>query len=302
MARRDQAVVIEAAVNGATSKERNPNVPSTPAEIAADALTCLEAGAAIVHNHNADFAVDGARAAELYLEAWRPVLRERSDAILYPTLGFGPTIAERYAHVEKLAAAGVLRMSFVDTGSVNLGGADAAGVPGGAEFVYVNSFSDIRHKMAICERFRLAPSIAIFEPGFLRTALAYERAGRMPKGAFVKLYFGAESGYLGAAFGLPPTRRALEAYLELLEGSRLAWAVAVLGGDVVESGIARLALERGGHVRVGLEDHGGKRRPKNVELVAELVSLAREVGRPVATPAEAAALLGIPIRESSSGR
>ena len=39
-----------------------------------------------------------------------------------------------------------------------------------------NSFADIRHKMSTCERLRLAPSIAIFEPGFMRTALAYERS------------------------------------------------------------------------------------------------------------------------------
>src|ERR1051326_5211385 len=112
MARSDELVIIEAAINGVTSKAANPNTPQTPAEIATDALACLGAGAAIVHNHNAEYAVDGARAAELYLEARRPVLRERPDALLYPTLGFGSTIAERYAHVEKLAAAGVLRMSF----------------------------------------------------------------------------------------------------------------------------------------------------------------------------------------------
>jgi len=299
MARSDEPLIIEAAINGVTSKAANPNVPQTPAEIAADARACLAAGAAIVHNHNAEYAVDGRRAADLYLEAWRPVLADHADSILYPTLGFGPTIAERYAHVPLLAESGVLRMSFVDTGSVNLGAVDADGLPGGAEFTYVNSFANIRHKMSTCERLRLAPSIAIFEPGFMRTALAYERAERMPKGAFVKLYFGAERGYLGdgksgAPFGLPPTRRALDAYLELLDGSRLPWAVAVLGGDVVESGMARLALERGGHVRVGLEDYAGNRRPGNAELVAEVVRLAREIGRPVATSAAAAALLGMP--------
>jgi uncharacterized protein (DUF849 family) len=299
MARADRLVVIEAAINGGTSKTANPNVPRTPAEIAADALACLGAGAAIVHNHNAEYAVPGRRAADLYLEAWKPVLAERPDAVLYPTLGFGPTIAERYAHVPLLAEAGVLRMSFVDTGSVNLGGVDGEGLPGGAEFAYVNSFADIRHKMRICERYRLAPSIAVFEPGFLRTALAYERKGCLPPGAFVKLYFGGDRGYLGeggaagAAFGLPPTRRALDAYVDLLDGSGLPWAVAVLGGDVFESGMARLALERGGHVRVGLEDYAGLRRPSNAVLVAEVGSLAREIGRPVATPIEAAALLGM---------
>jgi uncharacterized protein (DUF849 family) len=296
MARIDRPVIVEAAENGATTKAVNPRCPETPEEIAADAIACFRAGAAIVHNHNAEYAVDGARAAELYLAAWRPVLREIPDAILYPTLGFGASIAERYAHVESLAQSGVLRMAFLDTGSVNLGATDDEGLPGGKEFVYVNSFADIRHKVRVCERDRLAPSIAIFEPGFLRTTLAYERAGRMPKGAFVKLYFGAEHGFLGgrargAAFGLPPTERALDAYLELLEGSRLPWAVAVLGGDVVESGMARLALERGGHVRVGLEDYAGERQPANDELVREVGDLARRVGRELATPARAAEML-----------
>jgi 3-keto-5-aminohexanoate cleavage enzyme len=299
MARADGPVVIEAAINGATSKTANPNVPRTPAEIAAEALACLGAGAAIVHSHNADYAVDGPRAAGLYLEAWKPVLAARPDAILYPTLGFGPTIGDRYAHVPLLAEAGVLRMSFVDTGSVNLGGLDDEGLPGGVEFTYVNSFADIRYKMRVCEHYRLAPSIAVFEPGFLRTALAYERKGRLPQGAFVKLYFGGDRGYLGdggdagAAFGLPATRSALDAYVDLLDGSGLSWAVAVLGGDVVESGMARLALERGGHVRVGLEDYAGLRQPSNTDLVAEVVRLAREIGRPVATPRQAAALLGM---------
>jgi uncharacterized protein (DUF849 family) len=95
-------------------------------------------------------------------------------------------------------------------------------------------------------------------------------------------------------FGLPPTRRSLDAYLAMLEGHDLPWAVAVIGGDVVESGLARLAIERGGHVRVGLEDYAGPRTPANAELVREVVSLAAAVGRPVATTAEAAHLLDLP--------
>src|SRR5438094_10490554 len=109
-------VIIEAAINGVTAPERNPSVPRSPAEIAADAVGCLAAGAAIVHSHNADFALDGARAAELYLEAWRPVLRERPGAIFYPTARAGPTIAERCAHQALLAQAGALRLGLLDPG------------------------------------------------------------------------------------------------------------------------------------------------------------------------------------------
>lgn len=292
-------VVVEAAINGATTRARNPHVPLAPAEIAAEALRCFAAGAAIVHNHIDDFSLGGDAAAARYHEGWRPVLAERPDAILYPTVSVGGAVAERFAHVAPLADAGCTRMGVFDPGSVNLGVAGDDGLPGPIEFVYANSYGDIRFVAALLDRHRLGPSVSIFEPGFLRTTLAYHRAGRLPRGAFVKLYFGGDAGYLGGAaggatFGLPPTRIALDAYLELLAGTDLPWAVAVIGGDVVGSGIARLALERGGHVRVGLEDYAGQRTPTNVELVDEVVTLARTVGRPIATPADAAALLRLP--------
>jgi 3-keto-5-aminohexanoate cleavage enzyme len=292
-------VIIEAAINGVTSKERNPHVPCAPEEIAADALACLEAGAAIVHSH-VDVMSGGEAIATRQLEGWRPVLTRRPEAILYPTVGFGGDVVQRYAHIPLLAEAVAMRMSVFDPGSVNLGGVAADGLPGGAlDFVYVNSFGDVRHMAALCEAHRLGPSIAIFEPGFLRVVLKYQRAGRLPAGAFVKLYFGGDADYLagssgGVGFGLPPTRAALEAYLEMLDGSHLPWAVAVIGGDVIASGVARLALERGGHLRVGLEDYAGARKPRNVELVGEAVELARAVGRPVASCAETAALLKLP--------
>ena len=184
-------------------------------------------------------------------------------------------------------------------GSVNFGATDEDGLPGPPDFVYANPFSDIRHEVAACARHRLGPSIAIFEPGFLRAALAFHRVGRLPAGALVKLYFGGEFDYLGGTrrgvgFGLPPTRASLEAYLAMLEGTNLPWAVAVIGGDVLASDVARLALERGGHLRVGLEDYAGSRAPSNEELVREAVSLARAVGRPIASCTEAARLLGLP--------
>jgi uncharacterized protein (DUF849 family) len=294
-------VIIEAAINGITNKARNPHVPCEPHEIAADALACLAAGAAIVHNH-VDVMSGGAAIAARQLEGWRPVLAQRPDAVLYPTVGLGGDVAARYAHIAILAEAVPMRMSVFDPGSVNLGGMADDGLPGGAlDFVYANSFGDIRHMAALCERYRLGPSIAIFEPGFLRATLAYHRAGRLPAGAFVKLYFGGDADYLGGpgrgvGFGLPPTRAALEAYLEMLDGTGLPWAVAVIGGDVIESGLARLALERGGHLRVGLEDYAGVRQPRNEELVREAAALARAVGRPIADCRQAAALLALPER------
>jgi len=287
-------VVVEVALNGLTSKTGNPHVPITPDEIARDALACLDAGAAIIHTHTDELAPDPPRVAARYVESWRPLLAARPDAIVYPTVGLGGGVEGRYAHEPLLA--GVARMGVFDPGSVNLGMPVPEG-PRALGVTYLNGFDDVRHQNDVCRAHRLGPSISIFEPGFLRTALAYWRAGLLAPGALVKLYFGAAE--VGGpndriGFGLPPTRAALAAYREMLDGCDLPWSVAVLGGDVVGSGLARAALEQGGHVRVGLEDYAGPRRPSNVELVHELAALATEVGRPLATCAEAAGILKLP--------
>ncbi|MBL7502358.1 3-keto-5-aminohexanoate cleavage protein [Frankia sp. CNm7] len=284
-------VILEAAINGATSRDRNPCVPITPPEIATDALACIVAGAAIVHHHIDRFGCSEAEAAERYLEAWRPILRARPDALIYPTIH--AAASPSYEHQVPLAESGLARIGIVDPGSVNLGGIDAEGVPVGS-FVYDNSYDKIARAFKICSDCRLGPSMAIYEPGFLRTAVAWWRAGCLPAGSMVKLYFSTDQGYLGAPFGLPPTARALDVYLEILADCDVPWAVSVVGGDVVASEVARLALERGGHLHLGLEFYGGDRRPTNVELVTEAVQLCEEVGRPVATPDQAATILGLP--------
>jgi uncharacterized protein (DUF849 family) len=200
--------------------------------------------------------------------------------------GAHTNIRERYAHVEALAQAGLLRMALVDPGSLSLGGLDADGVPAAVDLVYQNSFADTRYMMDVCRERGLAAHVSIFEPGFLRVALAYHAAGRLPA-AKIQLYFGGPA----LPFGLPPTAESLNAYLAMLEGTPLPWMVGVLGGDLAATPLAELAIRRGGHVRVGLEDHAGPRRPRNALLVREMVALAQRLGRRVAAPAEAATLL-----------
>jgi uncharacterized protein (DUF849 family) len=138
--------------------------------------------------------------------------------------------------------------------------------------------------------------MAIYEPGFLRTVMAWWEADRLPPGGLVKLYFSTATGYMGAPFGLPPTEKALAAYLEILGDSGLPWAASLVGGDLGGSELGRLAAERGGHLHVGLEFYAGPRQPTNVELVTEAVKLCSDAGRAVATPDEAAAILQLPRR------
>jgi 3-keto-5-aminohexanoate cleavage enzyme len=291
-------LIIEAALNGTTSKARNPNTPKTAEEITDDALACLAAGAAIIHTHIGGYQTSGDAAVEEYVRGWAPVLGERPDAILYGTIANGRTPEQRFGHYRALAEAG-MRMATLDPGSLNLATQGEDGLPGSESFVYRTSFADIAALIELLAQNRLGPSIGIYEPGFLRATLAYEKAGRLPPGALVKIYFAGPYNFLdgrrsGMTFGLSPTRKALDAYLEMMDGSALPWAVAVLGGCVADSGLARAAIEHGGHVRVGLEDYCGEDLPSNADLITEIVEISRTSGRPIATPDQAAHILRLP--------
>jgi uncharacterized protein (DUF849 family) len=299
MASRPQPVIIECAINGATSPEKNPHVPRKPTEIVDDTFRALDAGASLIHAHNSDFALSGEEAARDYLAAWRPILAKRPDTLWYPTLcgGLGQGMAGMLSHIEPIAREVSLRFSVLDPGSTNLGGPGADGLPQGV--VYANSYEDIRYGFALCERLSLGPSLAIYEPGFLQAVLAYHRAGRLPRGTMVKLYFGGPYGVFatqpGCTFGLPPTKNALLAYLDMLEGVNLPWSVSVWGGDPMQTPIAQLAVELGGHLHVGIEEfYSPDRTPTNEELVREAAQLVARVGRPLADSAAAARILDLP--------
>lgn len=291
-------LIVEAAINGGTPKSRNPSVPRSVEEIAAGGCAAFEAGATVVHNHNDEPNVGGAggHSSAPYLEAWREIRSRHPEVLLYPTMpggNPGTTIEERNRHQVELAEAGMLSMALVDPGTVNLGSASGDG-PGGGDLVYQNTFGDVRHLFAFAREREIPATMSIYEPGFLALALAYERSGLLSRGGVVRLYFCGGGPFLGNAgflFGLPPTKPALEAYLDMLAGSRLPWMVAVPGGDVVGSGMAELAIRRGGHVRVGLEDYSGPGQPTNEELIRQVAALAGRVGRKVASAAQAHQIL-----------
>ncbi len=288
------SVILEVAINGATRKEQNPATPIEPKEQAEVALQCFDAGASIVHTHSDLPTAPASENAERYLETYQPILAQRPDAILYPTVGFGGESSQRFDHQIRLAEAGAIRQGILDPGSVNLGPTAADGWPLAMDFVYANSPNDIRRMVEICESQRLGPSIAIFEPGFLRVIVQAYRAGSLPPGALIKFYFSADAvnGPGAPVFSPPPIREALDLYLAMRGDCDFPWACAVLGGSIFDTPIAELTLERGGHLRVGLED--AQNAESNLAEVIRAKDLAEKQGRQLASPEETAALLALP--------
>jgi uncharacterized protein (DUF849 family) len=288
-----RSVWLEVAVNGPWSRSRQPGIPVLADEIVADALACASEGAAIVHFHAYDPATGRQR--DDY-DIYAPIIeriRSKVDVICYGTLPFAGDIdareplapSQRFAAVDKLAAAGLIEWSVVDPGSTNI--TRYADIPEGEQgFVYCNPESHVRYGLALAQKHHVTPSYAIYEPGFVRLGAALHRAYPGAPAAVYRLMFSRDF-----TFGFPPAQWALDAYLELLaeEVPGAAWMSAGLGVDI-EPLIAATVM-RGGHVRVGLEDATMGCARGNRELVERAARLIATAGANVASAAQVRASL-----------
>ncbi len=289
-------VIIEVALNGAAPIPNNPNVPRTPREVTEDALECIAAGASIIHSHTNDPVVGGGTGRHdpaPLIDAWAPVLDKHPDVLFYPTMQGGgreTTITDRASHMQTLIDEGLMRFALIDMGTTNVSVLGIDGLPVKTDAVFINTAADAHYMFDFCARNRVGASIGCIEPGYARTVMAFSRVGKVPQGSMFRLMFGGPSTLVG----LPATEAALDVFLGMIKEAGLPWNVAVTGGNVFDNRFARLALERGGHLRVGLEDYRSTDGPRNAELVERATKLAAELGRPVATPAETAEILGLP--------
>ena len=137
------------------------------------------------------------------------------------------------------------------------------------------------------------PELECFDAGHVATCLRYLEQGKLR----APLHF---QFVLGAPYGMPATAASL-VHLTGMIPPGSTWSVIGIGRT--QTPMAAMAAAMGGHVRVGLEDNiyysRGVLATGNDQLVARVVRLAGELGRPVATPAETRAILGLQERVSA---
>ncbi|GAA3518300.1 3-keto-5-aminohexanoate cleavage protein [Aeromicrobium panaciterrae] len=266
-------VWIEAALNGAWTKRVQPRIPVSVNETIEDGIAAAQAGAAILHIHAYDEKSgvqndDPATYAKI-IEG----IKAEVDVIIYPTISsaaqagseVGVVGAYRYEPATHLGQLGHLEWAIVDPGSVNFSTlddirADQLGM------VYMNVESDIRTGFAIAEKFGAHPTMALYEPGFIRLAAAVSARYPALRQPIYRFMFSEQF-----TFGFPVARYGLDAYLAQL--ARFApgapWMVATLGGDITP--LIPDVVSLGGHVRVGLEDAVFGCQKSNADLVTEAV-------------------------------
>ena len=266
-------LIITAAICGAeVTKENNPNVPYTIDEIGREAEAAYRAGASIIHLHVREDDGTPTQNKDRFKLAIDEIRRRCPDVIIQPSTGgaVGMTDEERLQPTELFP-----EMATLDCGTLNFGGDE----------IFVNSETTIKNFGKIMIERNIKPEIEVFDKGMIDYAIRFQKQG------FIKtpMHFDFVLGVQMSA-----TARDLVFMVESIpQGS--TWTAAGIGRSQFQ--IAAMSIVMGGNVRVGFEDNTyiekGVLAKSNGEMVEKVVRLAKELGREIATPAEAREILGL---------
>lgn len=268
-----EKLIITAAICGAeVTKEHNPNVPYTVEEIGREAESAYKAGASIIHLHVREDDGTPTQSKERFKECMDEVRRRCPDVIIQPSTGgaVGMTDEERLQPTELFP-----EMATLDCGTLNFGGDE----------IFVNTENTIKNFGKIMIERDIKPEIEVFDKGMIDYAIKFQKQG------FIKtpMHFDFVLGVQMSA-----TARDLAFMVDSIpQGS--TWTAAGIGRN--QFPIAAMTIAMGGNVRVGFEDNTyiskGVLAKSNGEMVEKVVRIANELGREIATPAEAREILGL---------
>jgi len=288
-------LIIEVRINEYASRRDNPNVPFSPAEISEEAMRCWSEGAAIIHYHARD-PQSGAPSTELrhYAETAR-LIKEQSDLLVMPTLGAWtlPSPEARVSHIVAMARDAATRPDFapIDMGTSNVDTYDRTRHRFRTEdVVYHNPTKTLRYFAETIRAAGVRPYLALWNVSGIRVTEAFVDCGLLVP----PLYAGIVLSEGGLLAGNPASVRGLQAMADFIpERPQIHWSVMCVGGNLFP--LVGATLERGGHIAIGLGDYPYNEigTPRNAELVERIAEMARQIGREVATPAEARRILGL---------
>ena len=272
-------LIINAAVTGMVpTRQDSPHVPLSPDEIAADVRRCRDAGAAIVHLHARDDDGRPTYSAAIYREILRKVRNCVPDIVLcVSTSGRVHKTFEQRSEVLEIDDPRP-EMASLTLGSMNFAREESVTSP---EMIS-------RLALRMVER-GIVPELECFELGMAEYSHYLIRRNVLKPPYYCNILLGSLGTLSAGAFNLACMVRALPA--------GTTWAAAGVGS--FQSEVNALAITMGGHVRVGLEDNLWLDRERgihatNASLIERVTQVARAVGRDIATPAEARAMIGLP--------
>jgi 3-keto-5-aminohexanoate cleavage enzyme len=266
-------LIITCALTGAeVTKELNPAIPYTVEEMARSAYEAVQAGASILHIHarydDGTPTQDAARFGQI-LDA----IRARCPEVILQVSTGGATGMSREERLQPLSLQP--EMATLDCGTLNFGGDE----------IFINTENDIIAFAHAIQQRGIYKELECFEKGHVDMALRLHRKGVITAPLHFSFVLGVNGGMTGEYRDFRFLRDSIP--------EDATYSVAGIGR--YEFPLAEYAIRDGGHVRVGFEDNiyleKGVLAHSNAQLVAKAVSLARQAGRPIATPAEARRIL-----------
>lgn len=276
-----EKLIITAAICGAeVTKENNPSVPYTVEEIAREAKTAYDAGASIIHLHVRDDNGTPTQDKNRFKDCMYAIRKICPDVIIQPSTGgaVGMTDLERLqsTEVEELEL-GLKHpeMATLDCGTCNFGGDE----------IFINTDNTIKtFGKTMIER-GVKPEIEVFDKGMIDIAIKMNKKGYILSPMHFDFVLGVQ---------MTATARDLVFMAESIPAGS-TWTIAGLGKNQFQ--MAAIGIAMGGHVRVGFEDNvyikKGILAKSNGEMVEKVARIAKELGRPIATPNEAREILGL---------
>ncbi|MFP4445447.1 MAG: 3-keto-5-aminohexanoate cleavage protein [Desulfosudaceae bacterium] len=271
-------LIINAAITGmVATRDDSPHVPLTTGQIIQDAVDCRNAGAAIIHLHARDEDMRPTYKKEIYQVLLEGIRRRCPDLILcVSTSGrFFSSFAHR-SEVLDLTGSSRPDMASLSLGSLNF--------PAGASVTDPEMIQQLAEKM---RQTGILPELEIFDSGMLYTMKEMIRRQVLRPPYYCNLI-------LGSTFSTAATVHQLSSMVKDIPDN-VQWAGGGIGPFQLKMNLAAILM--GGHVRVGLEDNlyydSARTIPAtNPRLIERITRLAGEIGREVASPAEARSLLG----------
>lgn len=157
------------------------------------------------------------------------------------------------------------------------------------DLIYKNSTGTLLHFAEGIRASGLKPCLVSWNIGFTRFASALLDMGLVEKPAYLLLLLTDNT----CIAGHPGSPEGLRAHLDFLPEDGVEWTVANFGGNLLP--LAETIISRGGHIAIGIGDHayGELGHPSNAQLIGEVVKIAQKIGREIATPEEAKAILAM---------
>ena len=268
--------ILCCAITGSVpTKAANPAVPISISEQIESSHAAVEAGASIIHAHVRNADETPSSDPDKFAELQEGLMKHCPDVIIQFSTGGRSGAGQERGGMLSLRP----DMASLSVGSNNF-----------PSRVYENPPQLVAWLASEMVKYEVMPEIEAFDLSHILKAIEMEQAGLIHNRLYVQFVMGVKNA-------MPADKTVFDFYVKMMadRAPNAPWCAAGIGPNQIV--VNEWAIAAGGHTRAGLEDNVRLNRetlaPSNAALIARAADVCARYERPVATPLEARALLGL---------